>query len=172
MDDIDMGPGSCQPKVTMPLPRSDDTVSEVGSDISIATPSSEEKNDCTVKFRIDAEDIFGSASSSFRDAQVTFSEDRLKIRAIASGQPAENWTLFSDKLPGRICIEESRFNLSKTGKWLSMTLQKASREDDWSEWSGSFTSYEGDSSDMISGECTDKKCEGNPPAFTLGQAFL
>eukprot|EP00413_Alexandrium_margalefii_P046362 CAMPEP_0204588592 /NCGR_PEP_ID=MMETSP0661-20131031/48704_1 /ASSEMBLY_ACC=CAM_ASM_000606 /TAXON_ID=109239 /ORGANISM="Alexandrium margalefi, Strain AMGDE01CS-322" /LENGTH=335 /DNA_ID=CAMNT_0051598411 /DNA_START=40 /DNA_END=1047 /DNA_ORIENTATION=- len=82
----------------------------------------------TVKLHMNASMLKGSVGS-FRDAQVDFEERQVVVRAIDRG--GRTWTLRSAKLPGPILADESRFQLGKTGKDLSITLKKADVNDIW-----------------------------------------
>lgn len=82
----------------------------------------------TVRLHVDASMLRGSVGS-FRDAQVEFQERQVVVRALDRG--GRTWTLRSAKLPGPILADESRFQLGKSGKDLSITLKKAHADDIW-----------------------------------------
>jgi len=60
------------------------------------------------------------------------------VRAVDRG--GRTWTLRSAKLPGPILADESRFQLGKTGKDLSITLKKARADDIWHQDEMKFSS--------------------------------
>mmetsp|Transcript_79331 Transcript_79331/g.224568 ORF Transcript_79331/g.224568 Transcript_79331/m.224568 type:complete len:232 (+) Transcript_79331:51-746(+) len=98
-----------------------------GSDSSTGMPKRDGK-DGTVKLHIAAKELNGSVGT-FRDAHVQFEERQVIVRVVDRG--GHTYTLRSAKLPGPISTTESRFQMSKTGEDLSITLKKAHVEDKW-----------------------------------------
>mmetsp|Transcript_181 Transcript_181/g.390 ORF Transcript_181/g.390 Transcript_181/m.390 type:complete len:315 (+) Transcript_181:64-1008(+) len=94
----------------------------------------------TVKLHVDASMLTGSVGT-FRDAQVDFEERQVVVRAVDRG--GRTWTLRSAQLPGPILADESRFQICKTGKDLSITLKKANADDIWHQGEIKLSEEEG-----------------------------
>jgi len=90
----------------------------------------EDKNLGRVEFHLNASMLEGSVGT-FRDAHVDFEERHIIIRAVDCGGNA--WTLRSNRLPGNIVKDESRFMLSTNGKDLRITLKKGNALAPWNE---------------------------------------
>lgn len=98
---------------------------EEGSEVS----KGPQRVECpTVKLHIEAKDLKGGVGA-FRDAHVEFRERQLVVRAFDFS--GKCWTLRSATLPGPIITTESRYQVSKTGKDLSITLKKANATEIW-----------------------------------------
>lgn len=114
----------------------DSDASEIGSEIP-RPPGTGRSESVVETFLIDARDLTDNATDAVRDAEVQFEEDRFTVRVLARGH---QWTWFSERLPFRIIAEESRFQISKTGRWICITLRKATIQGNWSNLSESSSS--------------------------------
>jgi len=90
----------------------------------------EEKNDDCVVFHLNATTLRGSVGT-FRDAHVDFQEKYIVISVVDCD--GNTWTLRSNRFPGDIITDESRFMLNKNGKDLRITLKKGNAEAPWHE---------------------------------------